>query len=68
MVLKYLRYLVFSTPEGRKKREERREKQSKLEAELEFLARLSAKAKSSSNYGSYSKPCKETSGEHPVYW
>jgi len=60
MILKYFQKLLHLTT-GQK---EEREAENKLEAELRFLRRLSAKAKSSSNYGSYSKPYKEIPGEY----
>ena len=60
MVIKYLLRLFHPT----EKQKEEREKQSKLEKELEFLKCLSEQAKERPSYGSFSKPCKEIPGEY----
>jgi len=68
MVLKHLRYLLFPSPEERDKRKEERAKESKLEADLKFLARLSKAAKSRPGYGYFTGPYKEKSEEHLEYY
>ena len=60
MILEYFRKLFHLT----KEEHEEREKESRLEAELEFLENLSKKAKEGNFYGMQHRQYKYKPGEH----